>query len=120
MLVVAGSLTCERKTSRSRPRSKLSTLDTCACAGVAARRPPKSPAAPAIACRRCIMTTPYPQMVQRIEIDANTYSYSQGVLVEDASKLLFVSGQIPASADGTVPSTFAAQCRLAWANVLDV
>jgi enamine deaminase RidA (YjgF/YER057c/UK114 family) len=66
------------------------------------------------------MPTPYPQVVQRIEIDANTYSYSQGVLVEDASKLMFVSGQVPATSDGRVPATFGEQCRLAWANVFGV
>ena len=29
----------------------------------------------------------------------------------------FVSGQIPQTADGTVPADFTAQARLAWANV---
>lgn len=28
-----------------------------------------------------------------------------------------MSGQIPVSAEGTVPSDFESQCRLAWANV---
>jgi 2-iminobutanoate/2-iminopropanoate deaminase len=32
--------------------------------------------------------------------------------------LLFISGQIPAAADGTVPADFAAQAKLAWANVM--
>ena len=31
---------------------------------------------------------------------------------------LFVSGQIPATPDGTVPESFEDQARLAWANVI--
>ena len=37
--------------------------------------------------------------------------------VTGAQRLAFVSGQIPADADGKVPVDFAAQARLAWANV---
>jgi enamine deaminase RidA (YjgF/YER057c/UK114 family) len=37
--------------------------------------------------------------------------------VSGHAKLLLVSGQIPVALDGTVPSGFAAQARLAWANV---
>lgn len=43
--------------------------------------------------------------------------YAQAVELTDFSRLLFVSGQIPAEADGTVPDDFEAQCRLAWRNV---
>jgi enamine deaminase RidA (YjgF/YER057c/UK114 family) len=45
------------------------------------------------------------------------FGYAQAVAVEGAARLLYVSGQIPAAADGTVPEGFAAQCRQAWANV---
>lgn len=44
--------------------------------------------------------------------------YHQAVLVENAKRLLFVSGQIPESPDGQVPGDFESQCRLVWANVL--
>jgi 2-iminobutanoate/2-iminopropanoate deaminase len=44
--------------------------------------------------------------------------YSQALEVVDAKRLLFISGQIPASVSGTVPGDFPAQARLAWANVL--
>ena len=44
--------------------------------------------------------------------------YSQAVEVVGSERLLFVSGQIPESTTGTVPSGFAAQARLAWSNVL--
>jgi len=43
--------------------------------------------------------------------------YAQALQVEGAQRLLFVSGQVPASADGEVPPDFPAQARLAWANV---
>jgi 2-iminobutanoate/2-iminopropanoate deaminase len=32
-------------------------------------------------------------------------------------RLLYISGQIPVDREGNVPSDFAAQCRLAWANI---
>lgn len=43
--------------------------------------------------------------------------YSQAVLVKDASRLLFISGQSPVAADGLVPQSFDAQARLVWANI---
>ena len=43
--------------------------------------------------------------------------YSQAYLVEQPSRLLYISGQIPVDADGAVPSDFEAQARLAWRNV---
>lgn len=45
-------------------------------------------------------------------------SYSQAMLVEQARRLLFVSGQIPETAEGQVPKGFESQCKLAWRNVL--
>ena len=44
--------------------------------------------------------------------------YSQAIEVVGAERLLFVSGQIPVSASGAVPTDFSAQARLAWRNVL--
>ena len=43
--------------------------------------------------------------------------YSQAVEIANASRVLFISGQIPVSADGTTPESFLDQARLAWANV---
>ena len=43
--------------------------------------------------------------------------YAQAVEVSGAERLLFVSGQIPVTADGVVPGDFTSQARLAWANV---
>ena len=45
-------------------------------------------------------------------------AYAQALEVTGAQRLLFISGQIPADAQGEVPGTFRAQAELAWANVL--
>jgi 2-iminobutanoate/2-iminopropanoate deaminase len=55
--------------------------------------------------------------VEAIEAPSASGGYSQAVEVDGASRLLFVSGQIPSSTDGRVPETFEEQCRLVWANV---
>jgi 2-iminobutanoate/2-iminopropanoate deaminase len=44
--------------------------------------------------------------------------YSQAIEVSGAHRFLFVSGQIPETVTGSVPSEFAAQARLVWRNVL--
>ena len=43
--------------------------------------------------------------------------YAQAVEVGSAQRLLFVSGQIPVRADGTLPQAVQGSGRLAWANV---
>ncbi len=44
--------------------------------------------------------------------------YSQALEVVGAQRLLFISGQIPASVAGDVPTDFPGQARLAWTNVM--
>lgn len=44
-------------------------------------------------------------------------TYAQAAEVRAPQRLLFVSGQVPADAEGEVPADFRAQCRLAWRNV---
>ncbi len=44
-------------------------------------------------------------------------SYSQALLIEQSSKLLFISGQIPETIAGKTPEDFESQCRLVWSNV---
>ena len=44
--------------------------------------------------------------------------YSQGVLVDGVSKLLFISGQIPETIEGETPDDFESQCRLVWSNIV--
>ncbi len=58
--------------------------------------------------------------VNLTEIDRQPRSYAQGALVADASRWLFISGQVPEAPGGHVPDSFEEQCRLAWANVLSV
>lgn len=43
--------------------------------------------------------------------------YAQAVEVSGFSRILHVSGQIPMTHDGVVPSSFGDQCRLVWANI---
>ena len=60
--------------------------------------------------------------MKAIEIEAasapKATTYAQAVEVTGASRWLFVSGQIPAGREGTVPERFEDQSRLAWCNVL--
>ena len=44
--------------------------------------------------------------------------YSQALEVRDHSRILFISGQTPTKLNGTTPDGFAAQCRLAWQNIV--
>lgn len=44
-------------------------------------------------------------------------SYSQALEVGGATRLLFVSGQIPETPGGTVPQEFRQQCVLVWRNI---
>jgi enamine deaminase RidA (YjgF/YER057c/UK114 family) len=46
-----------------------------------------------------------------------TPSYTHGTIVTGAQRLVFVSGQPPWAVDQSLPTDFAAQCRLAWGNV---
>lgn len=43
--------------------------------------------------------------------------YSQAIEVRNSSRVLYVSGQVPVTKDGGVPSEFREQCRLVWANI---
>jgi enamine deaminase RidA (YjgF/YER057c/UK114 family) len=58
--------------------------------------------------------------MQLINIHPQPRSYAQGALLTNAERILFISGQVPETPDGTVPEGFDAQCRLAWRNVLTV
>lgn len=43
--------------------------------------------------------------------------YAQAVRIEDFSRVLFVSGQIPADSDDVLPTGFEAQARQVWLNI---
>lgn len=44
-------------------------------------------------------------------------AYAQACEASGFSRLLFISGQVPADGDGRVPTDYHSQYRLAWANV---
>jgi 2-iminobutanoate/2-iminopropanoate deaminase len=45
-------------------------------------------------------------------------TYHQAMELTGATRILFISGQIPATKDGEVPDSFEQQSRLAWQNVI--
>lgn len=53
-------------------------------------------------------------------VHAPSSGYSMGLELSQHRRLLFVSGQVPERADGSLPEGFEAQCEQAWANVLAV
>lgn len=50
-------------------------------------------------------------------VNPTSISYAGACEVVHASRLLFVSGQVPERPDGSVPQDFVAQCRLTWENI---
>ncbi|MCA1410210.1 RidA family protein [Bradyrhizobium sp. NBAIM20] len=46
--------------------------------------------------------------------------YCMGLELKQHRRLLFISGQVPETSDGTVPDGFEAQCEQAWCNVREV
>ncbi len=59
--------------------------------------------------RRQINGPDAPQTVHR--------RYAQGIETANASRTLYISGQIPVEGDGACPSGFKEQARLVWKNV---
>ncbi|HEY1014618.1 MAG TPA: RidA family protein [Herpetosiphonaceae bacterium] len=49
-------------------------------------------------------------------VPAPVGGYSQALEMR-GGRLLFISGQIPERADGTVPKDFAGQCQAVWDNI---
>ncbi|WP_298431397.1 RidA family protein [Ottowia sp.] len=52
------------------------------------------------------------------EAPAPEGGYAQAVQIDSVRQLLFVSGQIPVTADGQVPERFEDQAALVWQHVL--
>ena len=50
-------------------------------------------------------------------ISPDDNAFAEACEASDFTRLLFVSGQVPTDQDGTVPSDYRSQYRLAWANV---
>lgn len=53
-------------------------------------------------------------------VSAPVGSYSLGLEVKNAARLLFISGQIPELPDGTIPKDFSDQCEAVWNNVENI
>lgn len=58
------------------------------------------------------------RIVNAADAPASAGTYSQAIEVRNATRTLYVSGQIPVGVDGSVPADFASQARLAWTNVV--
>lgn len=50
-------------------------------------------------------------------INPTATSYAQAFEADGPKRWLFVSGQVPADAEGVVPQSFGDQARLVWANI---
>ncbi|MEM8531535.1 MAG: RidA family protein [Chloroflexota bacterium] len=44
-------------------------------------------------------------------------NYAQATLVDNHQQLLFISGQIPVTRDGSTPTDFRSQCELVWGHI---
>jgi 2-iminobutanoate/2-iminopropanoate deaminase len=59
----------------------------------------------------------YKRPIEAPDAPAAVGGYSQAVEVTGAGRWLYVSGQVPIAADGSLPVGFEGQCRQAWANL---
>lgn len=58
------------------------------------------------------------RIINAADAPAPAGTYSQAIEVRNATRTLYVSGQIPVAVDGSVPEDFTSQARLAWTNVV--
>ena len=58
------------------------------------------------------------RIINATDAPAPAGTYSQAIEVQNATRTLYVSGQIPVAVDGAVPGDFMSQARLAWQNVV--
>lgn len=59
--------------------------------------------------------------IRRINAEAGPKAvgaYAQALEVTGTARRLYVSGQAPVAADGTLPETFEEQARIVWTNIL--
>ena len=57
------------------------------------------------------------QFINAISGPSPSGGYSQAIEITEASRTLFISGQIPVDSSGNVPSDFDGQARAAWRNI---
>lgn len=86
--------------------------------------PPRQERGSVIGSRRCVPVAMICLMdltaINPASVPAPSLAYCNGALVAGARRLLFISGQVPETADAKIPESFEEQCRLAWRNVLSV
>jgi len=58
-----------------------------------------------------------PAAARHRALNPSGVSYCQAHEVSGATRWLYISGQVPADAQGRVPPDFRSQCQLAWSNV---
>lgn len=58
-----------------------------------------------------------PSSARHRSLHPTEVSYCQAHEVTGARRWLYISGQVPADAQGRVPADFRGQCQLAWSNV---
>lgn len=54
------------------------------------------------------------------EVTAPQGGYTHGLVIPSRARMLYISGQIPELADGTVPADFDGQCRAVWRNIVAI
>ncbi len=59
-----------------------------------------------------------PRIVEPVGVRPPTASYAHAVIVPEGMELIYISGEVPEDLDGSVPTSFEAQARLAWRNVI--
>jgi 2-iminobutanoate/2-iminopropanoate deaminase len=63
------------------------------------------------------MTAPVHRTLDPAGVPEAVGGYSHAAVVPGGSELMFICGQVPQDLDGSTPTDFAAQARLAWRNV---
>lgn len=51
------------------------------------------------------------------EVGAAVGGYTHGLAIENGRRLMFISGQIPEAADGSIAEDFEGQARQVWRNI---
>lgn len=58
------------------------------------------------------------QFLHSPQVAVSPGGYSQSVELSEFNRLLFISGQVPATKEGEVPSSFEQQAALVWENLI--
>ena len=56
--------------------------------------------------------------IESEKVESASGGYSQALEVTNATRTVYISGQIPVDLDGNVPESFEDQARLTWQNII--